>query len=98
MTPQSVSKKPTTLQWTALALLVLSVAINYADRGNLGVALSSIESELKLVGNDIGWLTTGFFFTYAFFQIPAGWFIDRWNVNWVFAVGFLVWSAATGLA
>jgi MFS family permease len=23
--------------------------------------------------------------------------IDRWNVNWVYAVGFLVWSAATGL-
>lgn len=95
-TAPSAHKKPTRLQWLALALLVLSVAINYADRGNLGVALSSIETELKLTGSDIGWLTTGFFFTYAFFQIPAGWFIDRWNVNWVFAVGFLLWSAATG--
>jgi MFS family permease len=42
-------------------------------------------------------LGTAFFVTYSFFQIVAGWLNDRFNVNWVYAVGFLAWSAATAL-
>ena len=30
-------------------------------------------------------------------QIPAGWLVDRFDVKWVFAVGFFVWSAATAM-
>lgn len=97
MTDLKSQPKPSGLQWLALSLLVISVAINYADRGNLGVALSQMQRELKLTAENIGWLSTGFFWTYALFQIAAGKLIDRWNVNWVYAVGFLVWSAATGL-
>jgi MFS transporter, ACS family, D-galactonate transporter len=89
--------KPSALQWVALVLLVLSVAINYADRGNLGVAASHIEIDLRLDPQKIGDLSTAFFWTYALFQIIGGKLIDRWNVNWVYAVGFLVWSGTTGL-
>lgn len=89
--------RPTTLQWVALGLLVLSVAINYADRGNLAVAANSLQSDLKLNTKQIGDLTAAFFWTYALFQLVAGKLIDHWNVNWVFAVGFFVWSGATGL-
>jgi ACS family D-galactonate transporter-like MFS transporter len=28
-------------------------------------------------------------------QIPVGWLVDRFEVKWVFAIGFLIWSAAT---
>ena len=89
--------QPTTLQWVALVLLVISVAINYADRGNLGVAANSIQTDLHFSPKYLGMLSTAFFWTYALFQIVAGKLIDRWNVNWVYAIGFLVWSAATGL-
>ena len=30
-------------------------------------------------------------------QIPAGWLVDRFDVKWVFAAGFLLWSAATAV-
>lgn len=89
--------KPKPLHWVALGLLVISVCINYADRGNLGVAAKSIESELHFSQNNLGLLLGSFFASYAFFQLVAGKAIDRWNVNWVYAVGFLLWSAATGL-
>jgi MFS transporter, ACS family, D-galactonate transporter len=96
MTTSQAGAKPSRLHWLALALLVVSVAINYADRGNLGVAASQIESDLHLDPERIGVLSTGFFWTYALFQIVAASLIDRWNVNWVYAIGFLLWSAATG--
>ncbi len=97
MTVTTPVLKPSKLHWIALGLLVISVAINYADRGNLGVAASQIQSDLRLNPQQIGELSTGFFWTYALFQIVAGKLIDRWNVNWVFAVGFLIWSGATGV-
>ena len=89
--------KPKTLHWVALALLVLSVGINYVDRGNLGVAAKSIESDLRFPPQNLGILFGGFFWTYSLCQILAGKIIDRWNVNWIYAAAFLLWSAATGL-
>jgi MFS family permease len=93
----TVASKPHLLHWTALALLVISVCINYADRGNLGVAARSIESELHFTQQQLGILLASFSFTYALMQLLAGPAIDRWNVNWLYAGGFLIWSAATGL-
>jgi len=94
---ETAAPRPSTLHWTALALLVISVCINYVDRGNLGVAARSIESDLHFHPEYLGVLLGGFFWTYSLFQIAAGKIIDRWNVNWVYAAGFLIWSVATGL-
>lgn len=94
---ETAAPRPSVLHWTALALLVVSVCINYVDRGNLGVAARSIESDLHFRPENLGILLGGFFWTYSFCQIAAGKIIDRWNVNWVYAIGFLVWSLATGL-
>lgn len=95
--PLSQPLRPRSLQWLGLALLVLSIGINYADRGNLGVAASHIQQELHFTDKQLGILLGGFFWTYALFQLVAGKLIDRWNVNWVYAAGFLLWSATTGI-
>ena len=84
------------LAWVALWLLVISVCINYADRGNLGVAAKSLEAELHLNPDQLGKLLGAFSLTYAFSLIAAGKLIDRFNVNWLYAGAFLLWSAATG--
>ncbi len=89
--------KPRALHWFALSLLVISVCINYADRGNLGVAAKSISVDLHLAPEQLGYLLAAFSLTYAFGQIVSGKVIDHSNVNWAYAVGFLLWSAATGL-
>ena len=81
-------------------LLVLSVSINYIDRGNLSIAAPLIKDELGISASQLGILLSSFFWTYAAFQIPCGWLVDRFEVNWVLAVGFFLWSlatAATGL-
>lgn len=84
-------------QWILLALLVVSVTINYIDRGNLSIAASRLSSELQLDPEKIGLLLSSFFWTYAAMQIVAGWLIDRYSVYWIFAAGFFIWSAATAL-
>jgi len=81
--------------WLALALLVASVAINYIDRSNLSVAAPGLRVELALSPAQLGLLLSAFFWTYALFQIVSGWLVDRYDVNWVFGAGFLIWSLAT---
>jgi MFS family permease len=81
--------------WIVLALLVFSVFINYIDRGNLSTAAPLLKRELSLSPKEMGVLLSSFFWTYAAFQIVSGWLVDRFNVNWVIAGGFFLWSAAT---
>lgn len=78
-----------------LLLLGASVFINYIDRGNLSIAAPTIKDELGLTASQLGFLLSAFFWTYAGFQPVAGWLVDRFDVNRVLALGFLIWSAAT---
>ena len=83
--------------WRLLALLVISIFINFIDRANLSVAAEDLRRELMLRPSQLGLLLSAFFWTYAAFQIVAGWLVDRYNVFWVYGIGFFVWSLATGL-
>jgi ACS family D-galactonate transporter-like MFS transporter len=78
-----------------LLLLGLSVFINYIDRANLSVAAPLLKDELRLSASQLGILLSAFFWTYACMQLLAGWLVDRFDVKWVLAIGFFVWSAAT---
>ena len=80
-----------------LFLLSLSVLINYIDRSNLSIAAPLIKDELHISASQLGTLLSAFFWIYAFMQIPAGWLVDRFDVKWVFAAGFFLWSAATAV-
>jgi MFS family permease len=80
-----------------LFLLSISVLINYIDRSNLSIAAPLIKDELRISASQLGILLSAFFWTYALMQIPAGWLVDRFDVKWVFAAGFFVWSAATAI-
>ena len=78
-----------------LFLLSLSVLINYIDRSNLSIAAPLIKGELGLSDWQLGTLLAAFFWTYGCMQIPAGWLVDRFDVKWIFAAGFFLWSGAT---
>lgn len=85
------------VEWVVLGLLVISVAVNYVDRGILSVTGVALSKELHLRPSELGVLLSAFFWTYASFQLVSGWLIDRYNVLLVFAVGFAIWSTATAL-
>jgi sugar phosphate permease len=73
-----------------LILLWLSVFLNYIDRSNLSIAAPLLKGELGLSATQLGVLLSAFFWTYACLQIPAGWLVDRFEVKWIFAGGFLI--------
>ena len=80
-----------------VVLLAISAFINYVDRGNLSIAAPMLKDELGISAAKLGVLLSAFFLTYACSQLFSGWLVDRFNVNWVFAAGFILWSAATAM-
>ena len=80
-----------------LFLLTLSVLINYVDRSNLSIAAPLIKDELSISASQLGTMLSAFFWSYALMPIPAGWLVDRFDVKWVFAGGFFIWTLATGV-
>ena len=43
---------------------------------------------------DFGWVLAAFYVTYALFQVPAGYLVDRWDVRWTYAGAVAWWSLA----
>ncbi len=84
--------------WRILSLLVISGILNYIDRTNLSIGATDIQKQLHLSNYQLGLLLSAFFWTYAASQLfyMAGWLADRLNVCWVLAVGFALWTFATG--
>jgi ACS family D-galactonate transporter-like MFS transporter len=83
-----------------LVLLAICALINYVDRGNLSIAAPVLKDELHISVTQLGFLLSAFFWTYTAMQFVSGWLVDSFDVNWVIAAGFLLWSlttAATGL-
>ena len=85
------SSKPAVI----LGLLVLAVTINYIDRGSVSVAKPDVAREFGLDDAQMGWLFSAFFWSYSVCHLAAGWLVDRYDVKWVYAGGFVIWSLAT---
>jgi ACS family D-galactonate transporter-like MFS transporter len=99
-TPTGVRRTALSVQeWRVLLLLVFSALLNYFDRSNLSVGATNIQAELHISNYYLGKLLSAFFWTYAAFQLffIAGWLVDRFNVCWVYAIGFFIWSGATAI-
>lgn len=62
--------------YVTLALLCAAAAIAYAQRQVLAVTKESIQAELDLSKNQVGWILSAFFAGYSLFQVPLGWLGD----------------------
>ena len=84
-------------EWRLLALLFVLSFLNYIDRANLSVGATDIQRDLHISSYQLGLLLSALFWTYAVLQLAniSGWVVDRFNVGWVLAGGFFLWSAAT---
>jgi MFS transporter, ACS family, D-galactonate transporter len=86
-------------RWTVLALIFAGILVSYVDRGNLSIAATAVMRDFKLPPASMGLLLSAFFWTYALFQIPAGFAVDRFGIRRVYAGAFFIWSlASAGIA
>src|SRR2546430_14338761 len=84
-------------RWSVVGLLFTASLINYFDRATLSMALPFISTELHLGPQEKGMLLSAFVWSYASMQIPIGWCADRFNLRWLYAGAFALWSVAQGL-
>jgi MFS family permease len=95
-TPATVRISNTRLGWI-VALLALSVLLNYVDRGAIGVAAPLMKAELQLTATSFGLAVSAFFWVYAPLCVVVGWLCDRFCVYRMFAAGIALWAITTAL-
>lgn len=81
-----------------LAVFALIMALNYADRLSLGIALQNIKLDLSLSDTQLG-LITGLAFStlYAILGVPIARWADRGNRVDIISLATLVWSVMVAL-
>ncbi|MBR7991579.1 MFS transporter [Burkholderia cenocepacia] len=83
------------IRWAMILMCFLANVINFIDRANLAIAAPSIRADLGLDAVGMGLVLSAFFWTYAFLQLPAGWFIDKVGVRVSLALAVGWWSVFT---
>lgn len=75
----------------------LMAFVLYLDRICLAEVVNSASflADTKLSKNQIGDLLGAFFFTYALFQVPAGWLSDRFGARRALTLYIVLWSLLT---
>jgi MFS transporter, ACS family, D-galactonate transporter len=96
--PVSAARPAGNLRWLMVFMAFSATAINYIDRANLGVAAPYIAKDLNLSPEATGALLGAFFWTYAAFQLPSGWFIDKVGARIAYAGAVVWWSLFTAAA
>src|SRR5438046_2694234 len=98
METSAASAAPSRVRYIVLVWLCLAAGIAYVQRQSLGVVEVEMRQELELTKKESAWImTSGFFLTYALFQVPAGWVGHVWGSRRALSVFAVVCSAATGL-
>jgi ACS family glucarate transporter-like MFS transporter len=93
--------QPSRARHVAVGFTLLLAAIAYLDRICISTAAPAISADLGLSDAEMGFVFSAFSLAYALFEVPSGWFADRFGAR-VTLTRIVVWwsvmTAATGLA
>ena len=84
-------------RWLMIGVTALGLTIAYVDRASLSIAIPFIQQEYGFDQVWKGFVLSAFFWSYAAFQIPSGWLIDKLGVRLVYAVAVIWWSFWTAM-
>src|ERR1041384_2541541 len=91
----SAGQSPSRVRYGVLAMLFVTVVINYLDRSNLSVAAPELSADLGFDPVHTGWILSAFGWAYATLQVPGGWLVDRVRPRLLYALICGLWSLAT---
>jgi predicted MFS family arabinose efflux permease len=85
--------------WLVMALLMLTTALNVADRNLLSILVRPIQAEFEISDTEMG-LLGGFWFAvvHSLAILPIARLADRGNRRSIIAVGLFLWSGFTALS
>ena len=78
-----------------LALVFVTVVINYLDRTNISVAAKTLQEELGISGLQMGIIFSAFAWTYTLLQIPGGILADQVRPKKLYSWLLVIWSTIT---
>jgi len=91
----TVSQAPTRHRRIVMLMIFVCVAITFLDRGNISLTAPLMGKELGIDPWHMGLILSGFSWTYALFQIPSGWLVDRIRPRYFYPTILVLWSLAT---
>jgi ACS family glucarate transporter-like MFS transporter len=80
------------VRYFIVSVLFFVSAINYADRGTLGMVKTDLSRDLGLNPVWMGYLISAWGWSYVIAQIPCGWLLDRLGSKRVYGIAFFLWS------
>jgi sugar phosphate permease len=89
------STTATSVRYRVLGLSFLMAFMMYMERGAIGAAAPSIMKDFHIDRVTMGWSLSAFNWSYAAFQIPAGWLADRYGPRLILALAMTWWSIFT---
>lgn len=85
------------MRWAIVAFSALGLTIAYLDRAALSVAVPFMSEEFHISPAVQGVLLSSFFWTYALFQLPSGWLLDKFGPRVIYPIAVGWWSLWTAL-
>lgn len=100
-TPAFQDERPSNGRYIVLAFLCSLAFVLYLDRICISQAATDIKKELGLSNTDFGYVLAAFTLAYALFEVPIGWWGDKYGSRGVLArivIGWSIFTALTGAA
>lgn len=82
------------MAWVITGMLVIFIAINWADKALFGLIAQPVAEELGLSSTQVGMLGSAFFFLFSITGLTVGFIADRVKVKWVLFTLAALWSVA----
>ncbi len=99
--PDFPGERPSNARYTVLAFMCSLAFVLYLDRICIGQAATAIMRDLNLTKTEFGYVAAAFTLAYALFEVPIGWWGDKYGSRGVLArivVGWSFFTALTGAA
>jgi ACS family D-galactonate transporter-like MFS transporter len=87
--------RATRKRYGMLAMVFITVVINYLDRSNISIAAISLREDLGLDTVQMGYIFSAFGVSYALLQIPGGIIADKMKSRVLYTIIMAFWSVAT---
>ena len=71
--------------------------LNYLDRQTISILAPTLQREMHLDNQALGWLFAVFYYSYTFAQFAVGPLLDRAHLRWAFGAAVVLWSTISGL-
>lgn len=95
--PQSAESSPkaTGVRWVVLIFLAFSAGGAYLTRNCISVANTTIQKDLSISDEQMGWVLGISYFGYCIFQVPGGWLGNRFGTRVALSGMNFLWSLLT---